>query len=165
MAAHYGHIECLNLLHNCGYPWGERTCEFAARGGHLNCLKYAHDKGCPWDEETICCALLNGRLDCLRYAVENGCNYDVDIASKASRYVSNFSFKKEIVYCFLFLHEFGHGDPNGNCCLWKMFLWAAIHCKDIDCNDLGMCPGCTEDNKDISVEQFIFTIKEKLGLF
>jgi len=37
--------------HENGCPWGEETCDWAARKGHLDCLRYALDNDCPCSDE------------------------------------------------------------------------------------------------------------------
>ena len=41
---------------NCGCPWDELTCKWAAGNGHLKVLQWLRENGCPWDKED--CAIV-----------------------------------------------------------------------------------------------------------
>jgi predicted secreted acid phosphatase len=73
--AFYGHLSCLQFVHEHGCEWNEDACVYAATNGHLECLKYVHENGGDWDEDTCTSAAASGSLDCLQYAHENGCNW------------------------------------------------------------------------------------------
>ena len=81
LASSYGHLNCLQYLHQNGFPWNEFTCHLAADHGHLECLKYAHENGCPWNKWTCSNAAENGHLECLKYAYKNGCPYPKEFIS------------------------------------------------------------------------------------
>ena len=46
-AASSYHLECLQYLHENGYPWDERACAVAVEKGRLDCLEYLRENGCP----------------------------------------------------------------------------------------------------------------------
>jgi len=76
LASSYGHLNCLQYLHQNGFPWDISTCDGAAENGHIECFKYAHENGCPWDDYTCIIAAGNSHLECLKYAHENGCPWN-----------------------------------------------------------------------------------------
>jgi len=87
-AAKNGYFECLQYLHEEGYPWSgyiEDTCTDAAAGnGHLECLEYLHENGCPWSSHTCSYAALYGHLECLKYCHENGCPWHESTSHRAA---------------------------------------------------------------------------------
>ncbi len=114
VAAKYGHLDCLKLLHEHNCPWDESTTDAAASYDELECLQYAHENGCPWrdtpevDEEdrdwnNICTtAAARGHLECLKYAYNHGVPLQQGILSSviASR-------RDGALACVQFLHEQG----------------------------------------------------------
>lgn len=70
-------LPILNILHEYGCPWDERTCAAAAKHADVfECLLYAHKHGCPWDAVTATTAARSGCWITLTYAVVNGCPCD-----------------------------------------------------------------------------------------
>lgn len=84
IAAENGHLDCLWLARENGWPWDESVAEAAAGNGNLNCLIYLHTKGCPWDSSTCSSAAAGGHLSCLKYAHEEQCAWDEDTCSSAA---------------------------------------------------------------------------------
>ena len=102
LASSYGHLNCLQYLHQNGFPWDISTCDGAAENGHIECFKYAHENGCPWSSKTCLIAAANGHLECLKYAHENGCPWSTGTCFSAAN--------KGHLECLKYAHE------NG--CLW-----------------------------------------------
>ena len=79
VAASRGHLVCLQVFHEAGFPWDGVTRRRAAVGGHRDCQAYAHENGCEWDSlvSSVCAmAARSGNLDCLTYANEHGAPKD-----------------------------------------------------------------------------------------
>lgn len=73
-AAKGGYVNCLKFLHKkVGLKMSTKAVEYAASNGHLDCLKYLHENGAKWAKLTTQRAARYGHLDCLKYAHENGC--------------------------------------------------------------------------------------------
>src|SRR5271157_2477197 len=39
-----GNCQLMEVAHQHGCPWDEKTCADAAKGGQLECLRYAHEQ-------------------------------------------------------------------------------------------------------------------------
>ncbi|XP_016658080.1 uncharacterized protein LOC107883121 [Acyrthosiphon pisum] len=75
-AASHGHINCLKLANEIGFPWNNKACNQVGYTRHRLCLGYFRENGCPWNEITCSNAAFSGHNDCLIYARENGCPWD-----------------------------------------------------------------------------------------
>ena len=73
IACEFGHLHCLQYLHQNGFPWNNMVTASAAYYNHLDCLQYAHENGCPWNCLTIKNAVEMKSFTCLQYALQNGC--------------------------------------------------------------------------------------------
>jgi hypothetical protein len=83
-AARKGYLEVLKWAHTNGCPWNKRTCEAAAEGGHLNVLEWARGNGCPWDDGTTAIAARAGHLKVLRWARANNCPWNATTCAAAA---------------------------------------------------------------------------------
>lgn len=72
VAAEFGRLDYLKLLHEHGYEWNNYTAQKAAEGGHLSCLKYLHENGCSWDGHVYTSAASGNHMHCFQYAYECG---------------------------------------------------------------------------------------------
>ena len=61
------------IIERVGAPkeWISSTCAVAAHEGHLTCLEYLHKHGCPMDEQVSCSAAVRGQLECLKFAMKH----------------------------------------------------------------------------------------------
>jgi len=61
------------IIERVGAPkeWISSTCAIAAHEGHLTCLEYLHKHGCPMDEQVSCSAAVRGQLECLKFAMKH----------------------------------------------------------------------------------------------
>lgn len=97
-----GNLECLQIVHENGGYWNEKTCSFAAFHGNLDCLRYAHENGCPWDTNTLSLALLQGHLDCAIYYLTHADDYQKDDPTYCKCAVWNGN-----IHCLKYLHQNG----------------------------------------------------------
>lgn len=74
-AASTGSIASLKYLKTTlkGTYWTTSACQIAAQYGHLACLQFLHENGCSWDEETVLAARLYGHEECEAYARKHDC--------------------------------------------------------------------------------------------
>ena len=126
-ATTHGYLNCIKILHECGYKWDINSCRIAALNGHLDCLQYLHENGCPWEKHTCVAAAYGGHLDCLMYAHKNGCPL-VD-------YICEISAENGHLNCLQYAHE------NG-CLLNKNTCISAAKNGHINCLNYTRDNGC-----------------------
>lgn len=86
LAMQYGHVKCLQYLHEHGVAWGNTNTDEAAKNGHYDCLVYAHEHGCAWGPNTCENAITSGHLCCLQYAHTHGCPWNAKMYRDRSVY-------------------------------------------------------------------------------
>jgi hypothetical protein len=52
--------------------WYGCTTYILAKYGHLKCLQWVHENGCPWHNDTVYEAYMHNKIQCYNYAKENG---------------------------------------------------------------------------------------------
>lgn len=75
-AAKYGHLDCLQYLHEHGCPLTGWACTSAAVAGHLGCLQYIHQHGKTWNWLACVNAGERGHLECVKYMYEHTGTWD-----------------------------------------------------------------------------------------
>lgn len=103
-SARRGHTDCLELIHQYGGYWNEKTCAYAAYRGSLECLRYAHSNGCPWDSSTLSLAVLEGNIDCVSYYIKHTMNTETKTDSSFCKYAAY----KGNLECLTALHKAGY---------------------------------------------------------
>lgn len=83
-AARYGHLDCLQYLHEHKCPWDEHTCTVAAGAGYLACLQFAHSNGCLLTIDVCIAAAQNNHLHCLQYAHQQHCEWSKVVCAAAA---------------------------------------------------------------------------------
>ena len=66
MAALYGHLDIIKILHSYNRPLPKEATAFAAINGHNKIIHWLVEHGCEWDENTDKFAIENAYLNCLR---------------------------------------------------------------------------------------------------
>jgi hypothetical protein len=66
-------LECIQYMHEHGFPWSLRTYHGYAMKNNLDCMRYAHEHGCPWNRDALLVSAEKGNLECMLYALEHGC--------------------------------------------------------------------------------------------
>lgn len=70
---HNSNFHMLVYAINKRFSFGSNTARLAAKFGNLDILRLLHLNNCNWDETVANCAAKYGQLDCLVYCMENGC--------------------------------------------------------------------------------------------
>ena len=99
-----GNVDCLELIHEYGGYWNEKTCAYAAYKGSLECLEYAHSNGCHWDSSTLSLAVLQGNIHCVSYYIKHTTNSEDKTDSSFCKYAA-FNGNLE---CLVALHKAGY---------------------------------------------------------
>lgn len=86
IAAYYGYIECLELLHESNISWNKQTPYAAAIRGNMTCLQYACENGCSFDCDIINSAVPTGNLELIEYLLTKGCSCTPHIAALAANW-------------------------------------------------------------------------------
>ena len=84
VAARWGCMATLQLLHSSDFQLDDDVPAFAASAGHLDIIKWARDRGCPWSESACKLAAGYGQLDTLKWLHANGCPWDESTTKYAS---------------------------------------------------------------------------------
>ena len=76
-------LQCVQLLHERGYPMNQECANYAARGGDLACLEYVVNNGAPLTSNTFEEATDNPQDNILDYLIEKKCPFTVQALRSA----------------------------------------------------------------------------------
>ena len=157
-SARRGHTDCLELIHEYGGYWNEKTCAYAAYRGSLECLRYAHSNGCPWDSSTLSLAVLQGNIDCVSYYIKHTMNTESKMDSSFCKYAAY----KGTLECLTALHKAGYTWDSST-------TMEAIGNNHVDCLRYAIengCPFsmdlCTRTVKSSECAQYLDQLKKKI---